>query len=181
MKLFVTGRQMDVTPAARQQIEKKLARLERLLNDSALSAQCVLSHQRGRVVCELTVHARQDHTMHAIGRDGDLARAVSMAVDKIVQQAQRLKDRWTTRRRSPINGVPARAASTAAEGPPAEAAPRVIRYRASAVKPMSVEDAVEELSAGAQHVLVFRDAASDEVAVLWRRPDGNFWLIGPDA
>ena len=48
MKLFVTGRQMDVTPAARQQIEKKLARLERLLNDSALSPNaCFRSNAAG--------------------------------------------------------------------------------------------------------------------------------------
>jgi putative sigma-54 modulation protein len=100
-------------------------------------------------------------------------------MEKVLQQAQRLKDRWTTRRRAALNGE--RAAPAGVERLVVESAPRVIRYRPSAVKPMNVDDAVEQLSAGRQPVLVFRDAASDGVAVLWRRPDGNFWLIGPEA
>lgn len=179
MKLSVTGRRMDIPEAARQQIEKKLQRLERVLNDSAISAQCVLGRQRGMIVCELTVHARQDHILHAVGRDAQLPRAVTLAMEKVLQQAQRLKDRWKTRRRAAVNGE--RTAAAGAERLVVESAPRVIRYRPSAVKPMSVDDAVEQLSAGQQPVLVFRDAASDGVAVLWRRPDGNFWLIGPEA
>jgi putative sigma-54 modulation protein len=180
MKLILTGRHMEVSGAARQQVESKLKRLERLLNDSAISAQCVLWQQRGRVVCELTVHARQDNMLHGIGQHAQLARAVSLAADKVAQQAQRLKDRWKTRRRAGVNGAAARVPA-GGDRVPAEAAPRVIRFRRSAVKPMSLDDAVLELSAGRQSVLVFRDAASDEVAVLCRRPDGNFWLIGPEA
>jgi putative sigma-54 modulation protein len=178
MKLSVTGRHMDVTAAVRQQIEQKLRRLDRVLNDSAISAQCVLSQQRGMTVCELIVHARQDHTLHGLGRHAQLGRAVTLAVDKVMQQAQRLKDRWQTRRRGAVNG--ARTAAPVAERLPVEGGPRVIRYRPSTVKPMSVEDAVQQLSAGAQQVLVFRDADSDAVAVLWRRPDGNFWLLGSE-
>jgi ribosomal subunit interface protein len=99
MKLTITGRHMDVPEAARQAIDRKMRRLDRVLNDSAISGQCVLWEQRGLVVCELIVHARQDHTLHAIGRHAQFARAVGLAADKVGQQAQRLKDRWTTRRR----------------------------------------------------------------------------------
>ena len=180
MKLLVTGRHIEVSEAARRQIEKKLQRLERLLNDSAISAQCVLSHQRGMAVCELTVHARQDHILRGLGRNPQQIRAVSLAVEKVGQQAQRLKDRWKTRRRADVDGDRT-APAAAGERVPVEAAPRVIRYRSSAAKPMSVDDAVLELSTGRQSVLIFRDATSDGVTVLWRRPDGNFWLIGPDA
>lgn len=179
MKLLVTGRHLEVSDAVRLQIENKLRRLERLLNDSVVSTQCVLSRQRGMAVCELTVHARQDHILRGLARAPQATRAVSLAMEKVGQQAQRLKDRWKTRRRSDGNGARAATAGPV-ERELVEAAPRVIRYR-PAVKPMSVDDAVRELSSGGQNVLVFRDASSDGVAVLWRRPDGNFWLIGPDA
>ena len=99
MKRNVTGRQVEISRAARQQIDRKLSQLDRLLRDSAVSAQCVLSQQRGAVVCEFTVHARQDHILHAVGRHAQLARAVALAGDKVSQQAQRLMDRWKTRRR----------------------------------------------------------------------------------
>ena len=43
MRLELTGRHVDVTPVLRRLVNKKLARLERLLNDSAVSAQVVLT------------------------------------------------------------------------------------------------------------------------------------------
>ena len=121
-------------------------------------------------------------------------------MDKVAHQAQRLKDRWTTRCRADVgagqgkrrgafsaNGVGERAsarglaeARPAREGGREDGGARVIRYRRTAAKPMSLDDAVLELSNTDGSVMVFRDAASDGVSVLCRRPDGNFWLIEPD-
>ena len=179
MKLSITGRHLAVTEAARQQIDTKLERLERLLSGSAVSAQCVLSQQRGLFVCELTVHARGDHMLHALGRDAQLPRAVTLAAERVGQQAQKLKDRWKTRRRTPENGA---ARLPVIERPPRpDSGPRVIRSRSSAVKPMTLDDAMLALSDGAQSFLVFRHAPSDAVAILYRRPDGHFGLIEPEA
>jgi putative sigma-54 modulation protein len=178
MKLTITGRHLEIPDAARQQIDRKLKYLERLLNDSVVSAQCVLSQERGMYVCEVTVHARQDHTLHGLGRHAQVARAVTLAADKVAQQAQRLKDRWKTRRRTP-NGAGPRTVP-AGERVPSDAGPRVIKSRRSAVKPMTLDDAMLSLSGGAQSFLVFRDAASDGVTILYRRPDGNYGLIEPE-
>jgi ribosomal subunit interface protein len=132
MKLTVTGRHMELSAADRQAITRKLARLDRMLNDNAISAQCVVSEQRGLVVCELTVHARQDHMLHALARNARLVPAVGFAVDKVAQQAQRLKDRWTTRRRADVGagrGVRRGAISRKGKGPKAAASRRVVRAR----------------------------------------------------
>ena len=178
MKLTITGRHVQIPQAARQQIDRKLTRLERLLNDSVVSTQCVLSQQRGLYLCELTVHARGDHMMHGLGRDAQMTRAVAVAAEKVTQQAQRLKDRWKTRRRA--NGSGRRAAPPADRGP-LERAPRVFRARPSAVKPMSLDDAMLSLSGGGQAFLVFRNAMSEGVNILYRRLDGNYGLIEPEA
>jgi putative sigma-54 modulation protein len=179
MKLTVTGRHLEIPEAARQQIDRKLMRLERLLANSVVSAQCVLWKQRGMVVCDLTLHAREDHILHGLGRDAQMARAVSLAVAKVEQQAQRLKGRWKTRRRLSGNGQGTRAA--AVERIPPETTPRVIRSRRSAPKPMNLDDAVLALDTGDQSFLVFRDARSDSLTILYRRPDGHFGLIEPEA
>src|SRR5262245_30410777 len=178
MKLTMTGRHLDLSTAARQQIARKLSRLERLMNESAVSAQCILSLQRGLYVCELTVHAREDHMLHGLGRDAQMARAVTLAVQKVAQQAQRLKGRWTARRRS-TNGAGHRAQP--AREPAVVDRPKVFRSRRSAVKPMSLDDAMLSLSEGASNFLVFRDAASEGLNILYRRPDGHYGLIDPEA
>ena len=62
-----------------------------------------------------------------------------------------------------------------------EAPPRIIRVRRYAVKPMTVEDAAAEIGDGRDAVIVFRNSTSDMVTVLFRRPDGNFGLVEPEA
>ncbi|MFI5177019.1 MAG: ribosome hibernation-promoting factor, HPF/YfiA family [Vicinamibacterales bacterium] len=177
MKLTVTGRHVAVTDTIRTTIAKKLHRLERVLNDSAVSAQCIVGRERQAFVCELTVHARGDHMLHGVGRDARLPTAVAAAVEKVGQQASRLADRWKTRRRASGRAAPTAGGSDA----PSATLPRVVRSREYAVKPMTVEDAMLELSGGDRVFLVFRHATSERVAVLFRRPDGHFGLIEPEA
>lgn len=186
MKLTVTGRHVAVPNDIREQIERKVRRLERPLNDSAVSAQCVISRERAALVCELTVHVRGDHMLHAVGQGSSIVRAATAAVDKMAQQAHRLSDRWKSRRRLPRTAAPAAAGEpgpppVAAEPGPVPDVPRVIRTPAPAVKPMSLDDAVLALSDGDRPFLVFRHARSEQVAILYRRPDGHFGLIEPEA
>ena len=63
---------------------------------------------------------------------------------------------------------------------PERTGPRVVRTRTRAVKPMSLDDALLTLSGGPQNFLVFRNAESDGVAILYRRPDGDYGLIEPE-
>ena len=115
MTLTVTGRHLTVTETTRADITRKLQRLHRVLNDSAVSAQCILARERQVFVCELTLHARGDHMLHAVGRHARLPAAVTSAVEKVSQQAHKLSDRWKTRRRSGTSriGSAATAARTA--------------------------------------------------------------------
>jgi putative sigma-54 modulation protein len=178
MKLTVTGRHLEISGADHARIARKVQRLDRILNDSAVSALCVLTRERQAVVCDLTVHVRGNHMLHGVGSDRQLTTATALAVDRVSQQAQRLTDRWKTRRHDRGRGAAAssaRAASSEGEA----SAPRVIRSRGYAVKPMGVDDAVLLLAASDQAFLVFRHAASDAVAVVYKRPDGHFGLIEP--
>jgi len=181
MKLTVTGRRLTLTDATRQDIERKMQRLDRVLNDAAVSAQVVVS-QDGRVaVCELTVHARGDHMLHAVGRHARVTTAVTTAVEKVAQQARRVKGRWKTRRRGADGGRVLRPDAAAPEAAPApDAEPRIIRSRARLAKPMTLDDAVLALDGERRPFLVFRRPDADGVAILFRRPDGHFGLIEPE-
>ena len=113
MKISITGRHLDVSEAARTQIEKKAERIDRLLHDSAVSAQCAFWEERGAYVCEVTIHARADHMLHAVARSPRLLTSVSLAFDRVGQQAKKLADRWKTRRRAPIARRPTKTAGKA--------------------------------------------------------------------
>ena len=99
MTVTVTGRRLEIAETNRQLILRKLRRLERVLNDSAVSAQVVVARERELHVCEITLHARGDHLLHAVARDATLPAAISAAMEKVGRQAKRLVDRWKTRRK----------------------------------------------------------------------------------
>jgi putative sigma-54 modulation protein len=100
MRVTLTGRQVDITPALNQLVEQRLTKIERLLNDAALSAQVVLSREKNRFVVELTVHAKQDHILHGLGSTASWSTSLTAAVQKVMQQAETVKGKWQERKRS---------------------------------------------------------------------------------
>jgi ribosome hibernation promoting factor len=181
MILTVTGRHLVVSAAARAQIDRKIERVQRILGGSALSAQCVVSRERQQFVCEVTVHARGDHQLHAVARHNRLISALTAAVEKVSQQAHTLAGRWKARRRAAAGGRGQAGATEAGPGSAPSFSPRVIRTRNHVIKPMTVDDAVVALAASRDALLVFRQAPSEALAVLYRRPDGHFGLIESEA
>ena len=176
MRVDITGRHVDITPGLRQLIDKSLAKIERLLNDRAVSATVVLTKERYRHKTELVVHAKGDHILSGVGEGNTWPLSVRKAAAKIEHQSQKLKSKWTEGKRQRKNN---RAVTVAAAPEPA-AARRVVKATRYAVKPMSLDDATQRLDAVGESFVVFRNAENDAISVLFRRNDGNLGLIEPD-
>jgi putative sigma-54 modulation protein len=179
MRLDITGRHVDITASLRQLIARRLVKLERLLNDSAISAQVILTKEKYRHRTEIIIHARGDHMLRGQGEGTVWPVSVREAAAKIEQQAQKLKGKWGERKR---RGAGVRALASPAAPPPPEAsrAPRVVRATRYAVKPMSIDDAALRIEATSDAFVVFRNSDTDAVSILYRRADGNYGLIEPD-
>lgn len=179
MRVDITGRHVDITPPVRQLIDRSLGRIERLLNDRVVSATVILTKEKYRHKTELVVHARGDHMLSGNGEGNGWPLSVRKAAAKIEQQARKLKSRWTEEKRQ-RDGAGASSA-TAVGGAASAGRPRpVVRTARYPVKPMSVEDAALRLEAGRDTFVVFRNADTDAVGILYRRKDGNLALIEPD-
>jgi putative sigma-54 modulation protein len=180
MRVDITGRHVDITPTLRQLIDRSLGKIERLLNDRAVSATVILTKEKYRHTTELVVHARGDHMLSGNGESNGWPLSVRKAAAKIEQQARKLKSRWTEEKRQ-RDGTGASAASeTAGSARSGGAARPVIRAARYPVKPMSVEDAALRLEGGRDTFVVFRNSDTDAVGILYRRKDGNLALIEPD-
>lgn len=176
MRVDITGRHLDITPGLRQLIDKSLARMERLLNDRAVSATVVLTKEKYRHQTELVVHAKGDHILSGVGEGNTWPLSIRKAAAKIEHQAQKLKSRWTEGKRQRQNN---RSAGAAAPEPQTRAR-RVVRANRYAVKPMSIDDATLRLDAVPETFVVYRNADTDAISVLFRRKDGNLGLIEAD-
>jgi putative sigma-54 modulation protein len=204
MRLSLTGRHVDVPPTLRQLVTRRLERLERVFNDTLLSASVVLSKERHLLQAELVVRARGDHTFSAVGAGATWTVAVGEAAEKIAQQAHKLKDKWRSRkrrngdRRQVRAGVGAAAAGRVANGVEAPAAASVsaragrgegvrvtrvagVRKTRYAVKPMDLDDAVVRFRAASEPFLLFWSVETERLALLFERPDGRLGLVEPES
>ena len=194
MRLELTGRHVTITPALRKLVEQRLGQVARILNDSVVSVQIVLTREKSRHHADITLHARGDHFMHGEATGRDAQAAFGAAFDKLDHQVQKLKSKWTGRKRQGISAAKASAATPRPEragrmfGEPrapgddrADRPVRIVRARRYEVKPMSVEEAALEVGADEDAFIVFRNSSTDTINVLFRRPDGNLGLIEPEA
>src|SRR4029453_7836426 len=98
MRLELTARHFAISIPVRKLAEQRLARVLRPLNDSAPSAQVVITKDKSRFHAEVTLHARGEHFLHgeAIGRDAQTA--LGSSIDKVERQVQKLKSKGTGRK-----------------------------------------------------------------------------------
>jgi putative sigma-54 modulation protein len=189
MRLELTGRHTDITPALRRLVDTKLAKLERLLNDSAVSAQAVLTREKHVRRADITVHARGEKFLHGVGNSASWEGSVCEAVDKIAQQAQKVKGKWQERKRRGSKGTPIigeeREAVVVRPEPPLRRVtprmPRILRAERQPIKAMSITDAAREVDANGDSIVVFRDAETATISVLYRRRNGELTLVETEA
>ena len=102
MRLDITARHIELTPPLRQLITKRLARLDRVLNDAAVSALVIVTKEKYRHRTEIAVHTRGDHVLRGDGELNTWPLSIRDAVERIEQQATKLKGKWDERKRKSL-------------------------------------------------------------------------------
>jgi ribosome hibernation promoting factor len=188
MRLSLTGRHLDITPALRRMVTSRIEKLERVLNDSAVSAQVVLAREKHRHLTEITLHARGEQFLHAVGDTGNWETSLTDATDKLAHQVQKLKGKRQERKRRRVKGADLPPfeqqpiAADAGDGPPAPARvrprmPRTLRASRQAIKVLSVADAARLLDGNRDSVVVFLDPESGLINVMYRRRNDELTLV----
>lgn len=184
MRLELTGRHVEIVPTIRRLVDRKLAKLERLLDHRALSAQVVLTQGKRLLTADVTLHARGERFLHGRGEAAAWDAAIQQATEKIEQQALKLKGKWEDRKRGGRDLVPMEpeAAPPAPKPSPKPLRtplqrPRVLRTTRQAIRTLSVADATRRLDSGNGGPLVFREAETDELNILYRDADGELVLV----
>jgi putative sigma-54 modulation protein len=182
MTILFTGRKAHLTDELKQFAETKLSKLERLL-DGVFEAHVILQREKHRHVAEIVARSRRA-TLTATAVGGEFHDSLGMCIDRLLAQARKHSGRSQTRRRGrgAWTAAPRRRAEPAPSPEPTpEAAVAVVRMGRIAVKPMSIDEAALEIQKDRRPVIVFRNADSKEVAVIFRRPDGQFGLLEMEA
>ena len=182
MKIDYVGRHLALDDVMRSHTEEKLGRVLRFLAEP-VEAHVTLDIERHRKIAE--IHLKHRHgSLHAREENTDVLEAIGLASDHLERQAKRARKRSVDRRR--------RAGRVAAEARhwPVDvlsresvqhgALPRVIRSSKLEIKPMTLDEAALRLETSRNGFVVFFDAESDRLSVLYKRRDDNYGLIAPE-
>ena len=177
MKFEYTGRHVDVSPGIRKHVEDHFKKLDHIFNGTEASTHVIITVEKNRHIGELVVFWRE-HTLTAKEVNADMYMALTRAMEKVEKQAMKLKKKIIDRKQG------AKRTSAVAPTPDGQLeatprAPRIIPARRYSVKPMTAEEAALRLSSDPQQFVVFRDADTERIGVVYKRNDGNYGLIEP--
>jgi len=199
MNVEYTGRQYEVTPAIRREVESRLAKIRKILGDR-FETKVILAIEKHRHKAEITISPRNGPLV-GLAQAGNMSAAVNEALEHLEKQAVKYKTRWRTKKRhnhkslSPKkwNGQASQEDVVTAVGLSEATAVDVVVHRfpavakttevhlvrsdeAVALRPMTLEEAIKEAHFRDRDVFVFRDPKG-KVMVLHRTRDGKMELI----
>lgn len=196
MNVEYVGRQYEVTPAIRDEVESGLGKLTKILGEN-FKSKVILTVEKHRNIAEITVKRRRGHLV-GLAEATDMLVAVNQAIEHIETQVLKHNGRRRATHRKAKDKTWKAPVEAEAEGQitvgatAATAVPVVVHKFPSiartteahlvrsqdsvAMRPMTVEEAVKECEFRDREVFIFRDGKG-RINVLHRRKDGKIELI----
>ncbi len=180
MQLHVKGKNLEVSDSIRAYAERKLGKLERQLKD-ATRVELELAVERNpsiaaNQVAEATIWTKGP-VLRAREASGDMRASIDQLTEKLLRQVKEYRQR-RNRRSDRGNGGAGGGGGNAFSS---EAEPAIVRTKQFRVNAMTPQDAVLQLELVGHDFFVFKNAESDEINVVYRRRNGGYGLIEPQA
>ena len=197
---------MSVTEAMKEYCRRKVASLH-LDYPKIIEVQVILDVQKYRHTAEVILHCSNHITLEASSESNDMYASVDQVVDRIERRMRKYKTRLMQKHRPRRHGVQhleekvlrwewlerlAELEQNGTEEAPLELAkeeqeqqqeeqhgPEVVHTEKYPVKPMFIDEAVLQMEMSNKQFLVFLNAKTEKVSVLYRRKTGDFGLIEP--
>jgi len=185
MQVNITFRGIDSTESLKSYVKERAGHLEKYF-DRAIETHAVLSLERYLHHADITIQAGP-YVLRGRTKSEDMYKSIDEAVEKIEKQLKRYKDKLRTikhRARDESDHVKVRHDVLQVADPEVEETheewsqgPKVIRSAEYLAKPMSVDEAVMQMDLLNNDFLVFSNAQTGKVNVVYRRKDGHFGLL----
>jgi putative sigma-54 modulation protein len=197
MNVEYTGRQYEITPITRNQVEGGLEKIQKILG--TFETHEILSAEKRRHIAEITITVRNHAPIVGLAEAQEMIAAIGGALDKIERKAVKYKTRWKSKKRQarkkmelsgesqqePTIAIAVNGDLTTAVPVKVHSFPSRVRVTETHVtkssdsvsyKPLTLEEAVKEAEFRDREVFVFRDLEG-RVKVLHRKRDGKMELI----
>jgi len=177
MQTSVTFKNLDPSEHLKAYVSDKLDRFDKFLDNPA-EASVVLAVEKFRHIAEINIIGDK---LNINGKEetNDMYSAIDMVLDKLEKQIKKSKQKIRERRSASKNRN--RSMIDVPDNLPDDEVERQVKVRNIEYKPMDIEEAVLQMDLIEDNFLVFTNARSDQINVLYRRRDGHYGLIQPNS
>jgi putative sigma-54 modulation protein len=181
MNYNIRGENLEVTPAIREHVEKKISKLERYFTETPnanVHANLKVYNDKNAKV-EVTI-SMKNLVLRAEERNQDLYAAVDLITDKLERQIRKHKTKVNRKFRE--KGEPQDYFAIQLDGAAEEVEEeqddlQVVRTKQFDLKPMDAEEAVLQMNLLGHSFFIYTDADSDGTNIVYKRSDGKYGLI----
>ena len=172
MQINITFRHLDSSPGLKEYAQKRIGKLAKYFNGEA-EAHVILQAEKFRQRAEVIING-DGFSISGKEETADMYEAIDLVAAKLETQVKKLREKRKNRKRGgreTENPIPIETSPTE-EGPPVE-------IQRVYVKPMSLEEALEQIKTTQNEFLVFNNSDTDSVNVLFRKGKG-YVLVLPE-
>ena len=176
MELTVTFRHLEPNDALRSHAKEKVSRIEKY-NSNINEVHVLLSMEKRTYIAEVIVNVNKAKLTAKQVHDENMYTAIDLVMDKIDRQVRKHKDKITSHKDQHRK---AQHKTFSYDETESSSQPNVVRTESVSIEPMNVDEAVSHIETRNDDYLVFKNAETEKVNVLYRRRDGLFGLIEPE-
>lgn len=181
LPIKVTGRHVSITEPIKDYAEKKVESLH-LDYPKIIEAHVILNVEKYRQSAEVILICTNHITIEATSETDDMYASIDQVISKIAQQMRKYKTKIMRQhrpRKQEVRHFDEQVLSLDGFHEHEESEPSVIHSEKYPVKPMFTDEAVLQLEMSSRQFVVFLNAKTEKVNVLYRRKSGDYGLIDP--
>jgi putative sigma-54 modulation protein len=184
MEMQITGKNIDLLPAVRDYMTRKLGKINRFL-PNIISFEIVASEEKTRApdqryIVQVTLD-NKGTLIRGEERGQDLYTAIDKVVEVMNRQIEHYKGKrpYSKGRATPSIRTTTTEATAAIDAEEDEIGPRVVKTKQFDVKPMSLEEAIDQMELLGHDFFLFFNPDNNRMNLIYKRRDGNYGLIEP--
>lgn len=179
MNIVVTGRHVSVTKDIKEYAQEKVTKAMKEI-PNALDAHIIMDIEKHNQIVEVNVLANHIR-MSAKESSRDFHSAIDLVCDKLHAQARKYKQKLQFHRPRKNLQSELKVNIMSSDGLETDRVhPHLVSVETCHIKPMFTDEAILQMEISEEDFMMFHNADTEKVNVIYRRKDGNFGLIEPD-
>lgn len=173
MNVNVRGKNIEVTPALKEYVAKRIGKLDKYFDDLRDAQVTLVVEKRGTHKVEVTIPVN-GMILRGEEETSDMYASIDLVTEKLEKQINKYKGKFSKKNRNLETKTGDLSKSVQSEDS------EIVKTKKFAIKPMAVDEAIMQMNLIGHSFFVFSNAETEQVNVLYKRKDGDYGLIEPE-